>query len=162
MIVCQTCSMSIETTGYVGQDEDAILEKHHKSGNCDPTKKRKPICPVKGARRFYQYPTPAHVKLATWRYASNTVFLLIILVAEEFQLLHLQLLMVGWRIFLAAFVSRTEQQKRPRASAAPSVKVLWIYCFYVMIFKWLDGNVIIFFLECSKLHHKLQYWDLFY
>lgn len=116
-----------------------------------PQRRRNPFALSRGARRFYQYPTPAHVKLATWRYASNTVFLLIILVAEEFQLLHLQLLMVGWRIFLAAFVSRTEQQKRPRASAAPSVKVLWIYCFYVMIFKWLDGNVIIYFFGMFKI-----------
>jgi len=30
-----------------------------------PTRRRKPFALSRGARRFYQYPTPAHVKLAT-------------------------------------------------------------------------------------------------
>lgn len=40
--------MSIETTGHMEQHEEAaILERHHKSGKCDPNNKKKPICPVK-------------------------------------------------------------------------------------------------------------------
>ncbi|XP_027923476.1 zinc finger AN1 domain-containing stress-associated protein 12-like [Vigna unguiculata] len=55
VVVCETCSMSIETTGYVGQDEEAILEKHLKSGSCDPTKKKKPICPVKRCKEVLTF-----------------------------------------------------------------------------------------------------------
>ncbi|KAK7266202.1 hypothetical protein RIF29_18844 [Crotalaria pallida] len=48
VVVCETCSISIETTGHISQEEEAaILEKHHKSGKCDPNNKKKPICPVK-------------------------------------------------------------------------------------------------------------------
>jgi len=62
------------------------------------------------------------------------------LVAEEFQLLlHPLLLIVGGRIFLAAFVSITEQ-KRPKTSATPSVTVYGPLniLLYVMIFEWFD------------------------
>ncbi|KAG4958814.1 hypothetical protein JHK87_035447 [Glycine soja] len=55
VVVCEACSMSIETTGHVGQDEEAILQKHLKSGNCDPTKKKKPICPVKRCREVLTF-----------------------------------------------------------------------------------------------------------
>ena len=47
--------MSIETTGHVGQDEEAILERHHKSGTCDPNKKKKPICPVKRCKEVLTF-----------------------------------------------------------------------------------------------------------
>ncbi|TKY50368.1 Zinc finger AN1 domain-containing stress-associated protein 12 [Spatholobus suberectus] len=55
VVVCETCSMSIETTGHVGQDEEAILERHLKSGNCDPTKKKKPICPVRRCKEVLTF-----------------------------------------------------------------------------------------------------------
>lgn len=48
VLVCEICSMSIETTGCQGEDDKAILQKHEKSGDCDPKKKKKkPTCPVK-------------------------------------------------------------------------------------------------------------------
>lgn len=52
VVVCETCSMSIETTG---QDEEAILKRHHNSGNCDPSKKKKPICPVKRCKEVLTF-----------------------------------------------------------------------------------------------------------
>ncbi|KAG5624349.1 hypothetical protein H5410_009567 [Solanum commersonii] len=47
VLVCEICSMSIETTGYQVEDHKAILRKHEESGDCDPKKKKKPTCPVK-------------------------------------------------------------------------------------------------------------------
>ncbi|KHG15615.1 Zinc finger AN1 domain-containing stress-associated 12 -like protein [Gossypium arboreum] len=46
VIICEICSTSIEITGKEDQ-EKMILDKHEKSGNCDPRKKKKPTCPVK-------------------------------------------------------------------------------------------------------------------
>ncbi|XWS40796.1 hypothetical protein CRYUN_Cryun17cG0026300 [Craigia yunnanensis] len=46
VIVCETCLTSIEITGK-GKEEKIMLERHEKSGNCDPRKKKKPICPVR-------------------------------------------------------------------------------------------------------------------
>lgn len=47
VVVCDACSMSIETTGCGGEDEKVILLRHRKSGYCDPMKKKKPTCPVR-------------------------------------------------------------------------------------------------------------------
>ncbi|WMV17504.1 hypothetical protein MTR67_010889 [Solanum verrucosum] len=47
VLVCEICSMSIETTGCQVEDHKAILRKHEESGDCDPKKKKKPTCPVK-------------------------------------------------------------------------------------------------------------------
>ncbi|XVF16486.1 hypothetical protein REPUB_Repub10bG0035300 [Reevesia pubescens] len=47
VIVCEICSTSIEITGKEEEEEKIILEKHEKSGNCDPRKKKKPTCPVR-------------------------------------------------------------------------------------------------------------------
>ncbi|XP_050271369.1 zinc finger AN1 domain-containing stress-associated protein 12 [Quercus robur] len=55
VVVCETCSMSIETTGRDGEDEKAMLEKHEKSGNCDPKKKKKPTCPVRRCKEILTF-----------------------------------------------------------------------------------------------------------
>ncbi|XP_015067121.1 zinc finger AN1 domain-containing stress-associated protein 12 [Solanum pennellii] len=47
VLVCEICSMSMETTGCQVEDHKAILQKHEESGDCDPKKKKKPTCPVK-------------------------------------------------------------------------------------------------------------------
>ncbi|GAA0187313.1 RNA metabolism protein [Lithospermum erythrorhizon] len=53
VVVCEICSTAIETTGE--DNEKAILEKHEKSGNCDPTKKKKPTCPVKRCKEVLTF-----------------------------------------------------------------------------------------------------------
>ncbi|CAL0321777.1 unnamed protein product [Lupinus luteus] len=57
VIVCETCSMSVEETiGNIGQEKEAaILKKHQKSGKCDPNKKKKPICPVKCCKEILTF-----------------------------------------------------------------------------------------------------------
>ncbi|KAK6913163.1 Zinc finger, AN1-type [Dillenia turbinata] len=55
VIVCDICSTSIETTGHNKDDEKAILEKHEKSGDCDPRKKKRPTCPVKRCRQVLTF-----------------------------------------------------------------------------------------------------------
>ena len=54
-MVCELCSMSIETTGCGGEEEKAILEKHEKSGACDPKKKKKPTCPVRRCKEVLTF-----------------------------------------------------------------------------------------------------------
>ncbi|OMO68850.1 Zinc finger, AN1-type [Corchorus capsularis] len=46
VIVCEICSTSIEITGKE-EEEKKVLERHEKSGDCDPRKKKKPTCPVR-------------------------------------------------------------------------------------------------------------------
>ncbi|KAL5582472.1 hypothetical protein UlMin_014914 [Ulmus minor] len=52
VLVCNICSTSIETTG---QDEKLLLEKHEKSGNCDPKNKKKPKCPVRRCKEVLTF-----------------------------------------------------------------------------------------------------------
>ncbi|KAF4390664.1 hypothetical protein G4B88_015554 [Cannabis sativa] len=52
VIVCETCSTAIETTG---QDEKLLMEKHMSSGNCDPRNKKKPTCPVKRCKEILTF-----------------------------------------------------------------------------------------------------------
>lgn len=50
VIVCEICSSSMEVTGREEEDEKKILERHEKSGDCNPAKKKKPVCAVKRCR----------------------------------------------------------------------------------------------------------------
>ncbi|KAJ8774901.1 hypothetical protein K2173_019905 [Erythroxylum novogranatense] len=52
VVVCEICSTSIEITGQDMDDEKLILEKHCKSGGCDPRKKKKPSCAVRRCREI--------------------------------------------------------------------------------------------------------------
>ena len=53
VVVCEICSLSIEKKGT--EEEKAVLERHAKSGNCDPSKKQKPKCPVKRCRELLTF-----------------------------------------------------------------------------------------------------------
>uniref|UniRef100_A0A1J3FN23 Zinc finger AN1 domain-containing stress-associated protein 12 n=1 Tax=Noccaea caerulescens TaxID=107243 RepID=A0A1J3FN23_NOCCA len=53
--ICETCSVAIETTGFDEEEIKSLLEKHEKSGDCDPKKKKKPICPVKRCREILTF-----------------------------------------------------------------------------------------------------------
>jgi len=55
VVVCEECSMSMEITGNMGENEEAILKKHRSSGKCDPSKKKKPTCPVKRCREILTF-----------------------------------------------------------------------------------------------------------
>ncbi|XP_071711804.1 zinc finger AN1 domain-containing stress-associated protein 12 [Rutidosis leptorrhynchoides] len=60
VLVCETCSMSIEIplNSKGGEAEmGTILEKHHKSGDCDPKKKKKkkPTCGVKRCKEILTF-----------------------------------------------------------------------------------------------------------
>ena len=117
VIICETCSISIETTGHGGQDEEAILKKHQNSGTCDPQNKKKPICPVKRCKEVLTFSNSStcktcHIKVclkhrfpadhACGRAASSPVSVSVTAPASA----------SGWwnNKFLAAFASRTEQE----------------------------------------------------
>ncbi|KAJ8749867.1 hypothetical protein K2173_013782 [Erythroxylum novogranatense] len=55
VVVCEICSTSIETTGQVVGNEKVILEKHIKSGECDPRKKKKPTCAVRRCKEILTF-----------------------------------------------------------------------------------------------------------
>ncbi|KAJ4826432.1 Zinc finger AN1 domain-containing stress-associated protein 12 [Turnera subulata] len=55
VVVCEICSMSIETTGQEEDDVKKMLERHEKSGNCDPAKKKKPTCAVRRCREILTF-----------------------------------------------------------------------------------------------------------
>ncbi|XP_059670225.1 zinc finger AN1 domain-containing stress-associated protein 12 [Cornus florida] len=55
VVVCEICSTSIETTGREGEDEKVMLERHEKSGDCDPKKKNKPTCAVRRCREILTF-----------------------------------------------------------------------------------------------------------
>ncbi|KAH7532558.1 zinc finger AN1 domain-containing stress-associated protein 12 [Ziziphus jujuba] len=54
VLVCQTCSTSIETTGQ-HDDDKALLEAHKNSGTCDPAKNKKPTCPVRRCKEVLTF-----------------------------------------------------------------------------------------------------------
>lgn len=47
VLICEACSASIEITGCDDGEEKEAMERHERSGYCDPEKKKKPICPVR-------------------------------------------------------------------------------------------------------------------
>ncbi|KAL4581660.1 hypothetical protein LXL04_006186 [Taraxacum kok-saghyz] len=62
VVVCDTCSMSIEIPRNrkgVVEEEDVqnklILEKHRRSGDCDPKKKKKPTCGVRRCKEILTF-----------------------------------------------------------------------------------------------------------
>ncbi|XP_022884072.1 zinc finger AN1 domain-containing stress-associated protein 12 [Olea europaea var. sylvestris] len=63
VVVCEICSASIETTGHDGEDEKNILERHGKSGDCDPKKKKKPACPVRRCKEVLTFSNTATCKI---------------------------------------------------------------------------------------------------
>ncbi|CAI9111090.1 OLC1v1011228C1 [Oldenlandia corymbosa var. corymbosa] len=68
VVVCEICSSSIEITGSNSLDVKSILQKHEKSGDCDPKKKKKPKCPVRRCKEQLTFSNTAscqhcHVKV---------------------------------------------------------------------------------------------------
>ena len=53
VFVCETCAISIEIIH--GEDKKAIQEKHDESGDCDPTKKKKPTCSVRRCKEILTF-----------------------------------------------------------------------------------------------------------
>lgn len=56
VVVCETCSTSIEITGLNGEeDEKVVFEKHRSSQDCDSKKRKKPVCPVKRCKEILTF-----------------------------------------------------------------------------------------------------------
>ncbi|PON47476.1 Zinc finger transcription factor [Parasponia andersonii] len=53
VLVCETCSAAIET--ITGLDDKLLLERHLRSGSCDPKNKRKPTCPVRRCKEVLTF-----------------------------------------------------------------------------------------------------------
>ena len=67
VVVCEACSAAIETTGCFGEDEKKVLERHEKSGDCDPRKKKKPTCPVRRCKEVLTFSNTATCKTCRGR-----------------------------------------------------------------------------------------------
>ncbi|PIN23564.1 hypothetical protein CDL12_03710 [Handroanthus impetiginosus] len=63
VLVCEICSTAIETTGHNVEEEKKILERHEKSGDCDPKKKKKPTCPVRRCKEVLTFSNTATCKI---------------------------------------------------------------------------------------------------
>ncbi|CAN0857506.1 Zinc finger AN1 domain-containing stress-associated protein 12 [Linum grandiflorum] len=74
VVVCEICSTSIETTGFGRGDEKAILEKHEKSGECDPRKKKKPTCAVRRCKEILTFSNTCVCKTCQIRVCLNHRF----------------------------------------------------------------------------------------
>ncbi|XP_058112122.1 zinc finger AN1 domain-containing stress-associated protein 12 [Magnolia sinica] len=61
VVVCSSCSMSIERDG--SKDDKIILEQHQQSGNCNPSNKKKPTCPVKRCKQVLTFSNTAACKI---------------------------------------------------------------------------------------------------
>ncbi|GKD69012.1 zinc finger AN1 domain-containing stress-associated protein 12 [Tanacetum coccineum] len=65
VLVCETCSMSMEIprNSKGGKEEIAlILAKHEKSGDCDPKKKKKPTCGVRRCKEILTFSNTSSCK----------------------------------------------------------------------------------------------------
>ncbi|EPS59903.1 hypothetical protein M569_14903 [Genlisea aurea] len=63
--VCETCSSAFETTGRAADEVEKILERHARSGDCDPTrreKKKKPACAVRRCKEVLTFSNTAACK----------------------------------------------------------------------------------------------------
>ncbi|KAG6398260.1 hypothetical protein SASPL_139715 [Salvia splendens] len=67
VVVCEACSAAIETTGCDGEDEKKVLERHDKSGDCDPRRKKKPTCPVRRCKEVLTFSNTATCKTCRGR-----------------------------------------------------------------------------------------------
>ncbi|KAF9622232.1 hypothetical protein IFM89_030274 [Coptis chinensis] len=64
VILCETCSTAIEITGKDGEEEvKKILENHENSEDCDPSKKKKPKCPVKRCKQVLTFSNNSTCKI---------------------------------------------------------------------------------------------------
>ncbi|XP_048434877.1 zinc finger AN1 domain-containing stress-associated protein 12-like [Pyrus x bretschneideri] len=132
VVVCEICSASIETTGRDGeQDQKLLLEKHAKSGNCDPRKKKKPTCPVRRCKEILTFSNTSTCKTCQIK----------VCLKHRFPADHVcrkptaaQPSLVGKAVswndkFMAAFASRegkecgkSARDSKSSASSAPSVR----------------------------------------
>ncbi|KAL7100767.1 hypothetical protein ACP275_08G015400 [Erythranthe tilingii] len=74
VLLCEICSTAVETTGLVGEDEKKLLERHEKSGDCDPKKKKKPICPVRRCREILTFSNTSTCKSCRMKICLNHRF----------------------------------------------------------------------------------------
>ncbi|KAK9067263.1 hypothetical protein SSX86_014589 [Deinandra increscens subsp. villosa] len=65
VLVCETCSMSIEIprNSKGGEDEIALMfDQHERSGDCDPKKKKKPTCGVRRCKEILTFSNTSSCK----------------------------------------------------------------------------------------------------
>ncbi|XP_009335823.2 zinc finger AN1 domain-containing stress-associated protein 12 [Pyrus x bretschneideri] len=133
VVVCEICSASVETTGCDDeQDHKLLLEKHAKSGNCDPKNKKKPTCPVRRCKETLTFSNTSTCKTCHTKVCLKHRF-----PADHVcrkQTAAQPLLLAGngvsWNDrFMAAFASRkgkecgkSERDSKSSASSAPSVR----------------------------------------
>ncbi|XP_065878300.1 zinc finger AN1 domain-containing stress-associated protein 12 [Euphorbia lathyris] len=55
VMICEKCSVSMETTGCNEDEERLIMEKHVKSADCDPKRKKKAKCGVRRCKQILTF-----------------------------------------------------------------------------------------------------------
>ncbi|RWR84377.1 zinc finger protein [Cinnamomum micranthum f. kanehirae] len=64
VVVCSLCSMSMERVGVM-EEEEVILEQHVRSGDCNPSNKKKPRCPVKRCKQVLTFSNTTTCKICS-------------------------------------------------------------------------------------------------
>ncbi|KAK9699447.1 hypothetical protein RND81_08G173800 [Saponaria officinalis] len=72
--VCNRCSTSIETTGYFRANEQAIIDKHLSSKECDPAKKNKSRCPARRCKEKLTFSNNVVCKFCNVKFCLNHRF----------------------------------------------------------------------------------------
>ncbi|XP_062151308.1 zinc finger AN1 domain-containing stress-associated protein 12 [Alnus glutinosa] len=117
VVVCEACSMSIEVTGRDGEGEKKMLERHERSGNCDPKKKKKPTCPVGRCKEILTFSNTSTCKTCQLKVCLKHRF------PADHACRQAQACKGSWNDkFLAALASRNGRDcsKNGRGSASPS------------------------------------------
>ncbi|WCJ20904.1 zinc finger (AN1-like) family protein [Euphorbia peplus] len=74
VMICEICSVSMETTGCNGDEEKLIMEKHVKSADCDPKKKKKPKCGVRRCKETLTFSNSSTCKTCHMKVCLNHRF----------------------------------------------------------------------------------------
>ncbi|XP_021905402.1 zinc finger AN1 domain-containing stress-associated protein 12 [Carica papaya] len=63
VVICGICSTSLETTGFDEDSARLMVERHKKSMDCDPSKKKKVVCPVRRCKEVLTFSNTSTCKV---------------------------------------------------------------------------------------------------
>lgn len=63
VVLCSLCSMSMERVGVM--EEEMILKQHARSGDCKPSNRKKPKCPVKRCKQVLTFSNTTTCKICS-------------------------------------------------------------------------------------------------
>ncbi|KAF5185485.1 Zinc finger an1 domain-containing stress-associated protein [Thalictrum thalictroides] len=74
VMICEICSTAIEITGKDEEEVKKISERHEKSEDCDPSKKKKPRCPVRRCKQVLTFSNTCTCKVCQIKFCLDHRF----------------------------------------------------------------------------------------